>query len=392
MNVLMTRSPRLVPALLTGLGVLASAVACMNPPQPSEAGTPPAPPPFFTCRASGYQNVIIEPGDVAGRWNVTISGMKSGPSPRLAPYAYTARPEHWRIAVESCSPPGVTYPGVMSPFITTLDLTGATGTKGIELVSGDRSQKLAVPPAPGTPQTLLAGSSWELDIHVGDGTFKLGDTPVPLTTIITGRFDASSLSGSAGCNTYHAPYRTLGHTIAIGQITTTRMACAPDVAATEATFLQRLAASREFTRNYLANSLILGSLRFRSGPTTGASLVGSWKIGLDITHLYPPDVTQPVTREIPMEIRPDGSMTISWCDGFDARWAADVPTIRFVDIPSAGDACAELNEWLAGEFRALTAVLRDAALWRIVTGNQLLVYRADGSLLFRAHRQLLAAG
>ncbi len=59
-------------------------------------------------------------------------------------------------------------------------------------------------------------------------------------TSLTATFRLTNVSGSAGCNTYDGTYGTNGHTVAIGRLATTRLACPDDVMTQETAFLAAL--------------------------------------------------------------------------------------------------------------------------------------------------------
>jgi heat shock protein HslJ len=263
-----TWPPRAVRAIVAGVCVVGTATACVRPPDP-----PPPPPtttlPGLTCRPGNFEQAIIERSADAEqpRWYLTVSGMESGGSTSLAAVTYVDQPDYWAIEVRLCWRPDVAYPGAYFPFVTTIDLTGITGTKGVEAVGGSRSQRLEVPPPPSAPKTLLEGTSWELNDN------QIDSTPIPAGRIVTARFSATEMSGQAPCNTYRATYRTLGPRITLGPIGTTKIGCAPDVAQAETAFLAKLQSLTEFNLDAWHKYLVLsrGSgfppLRFRSVTT-----------------------------------------------------------------------------------------------------------------------------
>ena len=61
---------------------------------------------------------------------------------------------------------------------------------------------------------------------------------------VTVVFDATSVSGTAGCNGFHGPWRLTGATLSIGPLMSTKMACEPaEVMAREAAVMADLGAS-----------------------------------------------------------------------------------------------------------------------------------------------------
>ena len=59
-------------------------------------------------------------------------------------------------------------------------------------------------------------------------------------TSLTATFRLNNVAGSAGCNTFDGTYGTNGHTVAIGRLATTRLACPDDVMTQETAFLAAL--------------------------------------------------------------------------------------------------------------------------------------------------------
>jgi heat shock protein HslJ len=88
--------------------------------------------------------------------------------------------------------------------------------------------------------TALAGTAWQVTAYNNGRQAVTGVLGGSTLTIVFG--GDGTLSGSAGCNSYSAPYRGDGSTLSIGPARTTRMACAaPEgVMAQEAAFLAAL--------------------------------------------------------------------------------------------------------------------------------------------------------
>jgi hypothetical protein len=58
----------------------------------------------------------------------------------LEPRVYVQQPEYWAIEVIGRLPGGIGLP-VFTPYTVSLPLTGITGTKGIEIVGANRSER-----------------------------------------------------------------------------------------------------------------------------------------------------------------------------------------------------------------------------------------------------------
>jgi hypothetical protein len=136
-----SRGWRVLPTVAMALGVLATTAACGPDPRPT-------PPPGSECTPDSYENAVIErvaSDEGTSRWNLTVSGKGSGPSVYLLPVTYIRQPEYWQIEVQRCGPPGVTYPQYIQPYSVTIDLTGVIGTRGVEVVGTNQTEKLDVP-------------------------------------------------------------------------------------------------------------------------------------------------------------------------------------------------------------------------------------------------------
>jgi heat shock protein HslJ len=96
---------------------------------------------------------------------------------------------------------------------------------------GSDSTSSSTTTAGGTP---LEGTDWQLTTGGG-----MGANLVPAG--VTARFEAGTMSGNAGCNTYTAPYKQAGATLKIGpNIASTNKACEGQVAAVETAYLALL--------------------------------------------------------------------------------------------------------------------------------------------------------
>jgi heat shock protein HslJ len=67
-----------------------------------------------------------------------------------------------------------------------------------------------------------------------------GQTEV-VETGVSAQFDGATISGTAGCNSYHASYEASGGDISFGPIAATKKICPEDEQSTEDRFLQLLA-------------------------------------------------------------------------------------------------------------------------------------------------------
>ena len=95
---------------------------------------------------------------------------------------------------------------------------------------GSGSDGGAQDPAP------LEGESWILTQMLTAG----GQTEI-VQTGVSAQFDGTTISGSAGCNSYNASYEASGSDISFGPIAVTKKLCPEDDQSTEDRYLQLLA-------------------------------------------------------------------------------------------------------------------------------------------------------
>jgi len=107
----------------------------------------------------------------------------------------------------------------------------------------------------------LAGTSWQVTaVNNGVGGLESSE----LTGALTADFDATSISGSGGCNTFGAEYSAADGSISISAVTSTEIGCETDVATLESQYLEAL-------RRSTVVELEPGSLTLRDD--TGAAQV-----------------------------------------------------------------------------------------------------------------------
>jgi heat shock protein HslJ len=123
----------------------------------------------------------------------------------------------------------------------------------------------------------LQGPKWILRSYDLAGTLTL----VPDNQYADLQFDANSVSGFSGCNTFTARYRSGGRTLFISNPASTKMACPEEATNFETTFLQLLNASRFYSTR--ADTLTIfsavgeTSLVFDAAPRN--PLLGKWQVG-----------------------------------------------------------------------------------------------------------------
>jgi hypothetical protein len=63
----------------------------------------------------------------------------------LVPLVFVRRPEYWGVEVVGRLPGGIGLPA-LTPYTVSTNLSGITGTEGIEVIGATRSEKIRVPP------------------------------------------------------------------------------------------------------------------------------------------------------------------------------------------------------------------------------------------------------
>ena len=91
------------------------------------------------------------------------------------------------------------------------------------------------------PDNPLAGTNWKL-------------TAMNVNQVVVGTLTASfaangSMNGSGGCNTYNSSYTVNGSNISISPVSSTGMACAPDLVAEENAYFTALPQAATFEIN-----------------------------------------------------------------------------------------------------------------------------------------------
>ncbi len=115
-------------------------------------------------------------------------------------------------------------------------------------------QAATVPPPPPSP---LANTDWTI-VAIGQEPVSGGQYAL--------RIGPAEIGGSAGCNSFSAPYTMAGDTLTVGAARSTRMACAPAVMTREQRAFAILAGTVRASRPD-ANTLVLtgeeGAIRLR---------------------------------------------------------------------------------------------------------------------------------
>lgn len=237
-------------------------------------------------------------------------------------------------------------------------------------------------------QTLTSppvdGMVWELQRLVDDGRSmnfpaRLGNPSVT--------FDGKASAGTAGCNTYRAPYASRQDLLRFGQISTTRMSCTAPRLTLETQFLRLLKSTGRYTLAGNVLTLYSGSgdllvFRKRSGakpvqpiqPSPGASapvLNGvSWRL-LTLNGLVP-------KTAVAVSLMIDGARLggSDGCNSFGSEANTDGTVIRATSpIVQTEMACLTGS---ADKVPSLPALLQRGAMYRI--SGHTLTLTGDGNI------------
>ncbi len=96
-----------------------------------------------------------------------------------------------------------------------------------------------------TGSRSLDGTSWQLDEY-RDASGSL--VPIAPDTVVTARFQATEISGTAGCNNYSGSFQVDGNQLAFSPLATTRKVCSDpsEIMDQENAYLSALGEVQEF--------------------------------------------------------------------------------------------------------------------------------------------------
>jgi heat shock protein HslJ len=234
-------------------------------------------------------------------------------------------------------------------------------------------------PAPSTSPTStpaegasLEGTTWTLS----------GDAPLeaPLDDIVvTAVFDAGTLTGHSGCNTYTTPYQTSGDSLTIApEIAVTAMACPEPQMAVEDEYLERLPRAATYTID--GSTLTLadddgGSLLVYGTVAGGDAILGAW----NVTGYYTEDAITSVVGDVTLtaEFTADRVSGNSGCNQFNGSYTVDGQNITIGPLASTRAACPD--DELQQQETDFLAALELAETFQ-VAGTRLELLRSAGTI------------
>jgi heat shock protein HslJ len=196
------------------------------------------------------------------------------------------------------------------------------------------------PSSSGTVTDADLAGTWALQ----DGTSDGAPIPLPVQARATLAFADGQLSGTSFCNGYGASYELRGTDLVVGDVHSTLMGCADDIAAAESAYAGVLSGGR-FQVTVDDTGLTLtgdhGTLHFyRLPPVPQSDLTGTRWV-LDSLQ-EGGTATSAVGTPAVLELRDDGSATVSTgCREFEASWRAEGDSVVLGDYAYDDIGCAE---------------------------------------------------
>jgi len=98
-----------------------------------------------SVRIINFDKAEVRPGFVPGTFILIVSGEApcANMEISLSPLIYVRCPDYWGIEVIGSLPGGFCLPAI-KPFMLAIDLAGITGSRGIEVIGANRSEKFEV--------------------------------------------------------------------------------------------------------------------------------------------------------------------------------------------------------------------------------------------------------
>ena len=242
----------------------------------------------------------------------------------------------------------------------------------VALVSADQP---AAPPAAQAAGTL-EGPRWVLVSYAGPDGKTIQAIP---GTETTAQFANGTVSGSAGCNRYNAPYTVDGNKIQIGLGMSTMMACPPPIMDQEAAYLANLqaAASYKIAGDQLTLANAKGSTVLTFKAEIPISLTdGTWVL---TSHNNGKGgvVSGAVDAEVTAVFGADGRLSGSaGCNTYSAPYTVDGNKIKIGLAISTMMMCAQP---VMEQEQQYLAAIQQAATYNI-QGTRLELRSADGAL------------
>jgi heat shock protein HslJ len=245
------------------------------------------------------------------------------------------------------------------PAATSAPVTSAPATSlAPATTSGEGAAALE-----GTTWTLAASSP--LEVPMGDA-------------VVTAVFDAGTLNGQSGCNTYTTAYQVTGDSLTIApDIAVTAMACPEPQMAVEDEYLERLPRTATYAIDGATLTLADASgeaLLVYETTAPGEALLGTW----NVTSYYTGNAVASVVGDVTLtaEFTADAVSGNTGCNQFNGSYTVDGDAIEIGPLASTRAACS--SEELQQQETDYLAAL-DLATTFQVTGSRLDLFRPGGT-------------
>ncbi|HLA16026.1 MAG TPA: META domain-containing protein [Candidatus Limnocylindrales bacterium] len=219
----------------------------------------------------------------------------------------------------------------------------------------------------------IQGVRWVLSSHDVSGTA----TPVPGGVTVDATFEAGTVDGSGGCNSYNASYKVNGSKIEIGQIASTLILCDGPGGDVETAYFAALPTAASFTATgdtlTLFNASGAAILVYKAGPAN--PLVGDWAVtGYNDGAT---GVVSPATgTELTATFGEDGTLAGSaGCNTYNGSYTQTGEAIAIGQLATTRKACEEAVMTQETKF---LAALQASTSYRI-NGDVLTLVQSDGS-------------
>lgn len=198
---------------------------------------------------------------------------------------------------------------------------------------------------------------------------------------VTATFEAGTVSGFSGCNTYNGPYTVDGSKLTIGpNIARTSKACEPAQMSVEDAYLERLvktASYKVLNKNLtLFPASNLDPLVFEAQSGGTAAIVGSWNV---TSYYNGSDGVVSVVNgsKVTAEFATDFVSGSGGCNTYRGGVTASGSTIKIGPLASTKMACA--SEELSTQETQFLAAMEMATSFK-VTGDKLDLLRDGGTI------------
>ncbi len=226
----------------------------------------------------------------------------------------------------------------------------------------------------------LEGTAWQLTDYVGP---EGGTVAVPEAVAATATFADGKVSGNAGCNQYNGTYTLDGDKLAIGDVSTTMMACPGARAAVETAYLAALGkvATYAIAGETLELRTAEGAVGLRYKVAVAPSLTKTRWVANTINNGKGGAESVVADSTVTAVFAEDGTVAGSGgCNTYSGTYTVDGTSLSFGPLASTQMACADeaLSQQEASFFAALERVSTYA-----FDGDNLELRDADGALQAR---------